>query len=200
LILPNTLFEMKIQLNKNLTLVEGTLQIIVAGFTSLEQIYEFDSVSNRSTFKINITKKFSEGEYSIQMYYQNPNSFEFRSIFPISPEYKMKFVGMSTISFSDSSPDLFLTYKRTNTTIKLKSSNLSSKELKFVKCKLGDEYITTYMNPNENLSFICEVYSSTQKISLISLWYQNDDALNNEFLLSDSLSCSFFGKITFIYN
>jgi hypothetical protein len=200
LILQNDLFEMKIELNKNLTLVEGTIQIIVAGFTSLEQVYEFDSVSNRSTFPINITRKFSQGEYSIQMYYQNPNSFEFRSIFSISPEYKMKFVGMSTIAYSDGSPDLFLTSKRTNTTLKLKSSNLSPKELKFVKCKLGDDYVTTYLVPNETLSFICEVYSAVQKNSLLSLWYQNGDALRNEFLLSDSLTCSFFGKLTLINN
>jgi hypothetical protein len=189
----STRFSLNIKLDKRTEMLQGSLIIQLNGPNSKN--IDFGRMNGTSAFVDNIpSSDLNAGIYEIQLNYQHPQSLAFNEQFKISSETKnLTFVDVeATISFVICS-NVF--YAKGNNSIGIKRSipvntNLSQ----FVKCKLGNNLVSTLRIADNH--FICNITSDLAGILPLSLWYSNNDTLNNEMLLSKNyLNVVFVEKI-----
>jgi hypothetical protein len=120
-------------------------------------------------------------------------------MFSISVPVNLTISGTSTIELV-STQDMFYVNKNESVTIKFTNIN----DLKFndvqkqsIKCKLGAEFIATKILGNDQ--FLCSFLSSVPKEVTISMVYRNEDAYNQEILLStNTLPITFIGNLSYL--
>jgi hypothetical protein len=186
-------FLMNITLNNQTTMSEGKLFVVLAKFTEQDKRYDLGQAMNLKQIAepMNSLRK---GVYPMQMFYFNPFSFEIRSMFSISPEVNVTFTGTSNIELI-SNDDMF--YINSNHSVMIKISSienlyLNSIQKQSIRCKLGNEILETSIIGNDQFS--CSFSSNARKEVSISMVYRNEDAQNQEILLSlNSIPIIFIG-------
>ena len=180
------LFNLNITLNKEISLFEGSIYLVFQSSTKDDTRFEVGKLQNVTNFQHNITSFVNGGIFHFELFYQNPNSFEFRSMFSISDQRNISFSSKSSISLI-SERNMFYLNQIQNITLKIDnidSIHLSNDQISRIKCKLGNEYVETLKVSND--VFVCSLISTTAKFEQISLFYKSDDAFNGEILISNN--------------
>jgi hypothetical protein len=190
-------FNINISLNNIITINEGSLFFVFSPSTNERKDYDLGLVQNKNFVQKDIQpfNSETEGIYSIQMFYKNFFSLEFRSMFSISSTRNITFVSKSSIELI-SETNLFKINTLSNITVKFNQISklyLSNSEKSSIKCKLGNTYLMTIMKSSDE--FICTLESWQIKTQSISMFYVNENAFGKEILLSsNALDIIFFGN------
>jgi hypothetical protein len=182
-------------LDKYVRLAEGSFSVVFQPSTKYDTRIDVSSISSQNIL-VNINSFTDGGIFYFQLFYQNPNSFEFRSMFSISPQYNVSFTDFSSISLI-SSTDMFYLNEMKNISVKInefEKTHLTNDQASKIVCKLGNEILPTY--PLSNNLFICTLSSSTSKLLKLSMVYKNIDAFNGQTLISNNeIDIMFIGKL-----
>eukprot|EP01080_Neovahlkampfia_damariscottae_P000472 gene472-6883_t len=176
-------FEISIFLDQQMTIFEGSLYLVVAPKSNEDERYNLGKLNNTVNAST-IISKLPGGTYPIELFYFNPNSFEFRSMFSISSQKNITFLTKSTIKFISGQNILYLDTK-SNVTIKLlEKVNMLDFHRSKVTCRLGDTFLETYYNSTNPDEYVCSITSSVEKIDSIKLYYKDEKALNGSIDIS----------------
>ena len=187
-------FLMNISLYNETTLFEGKLFIVLSKFTAQDARYDLGGVKNLMEFNQNM-KSLPSGVYPMELFYFNPFSFEIRSMFPISQIVNLTFTGISSIQLN-TDEDMFYINKNESISIKfdaIEKLHLNEIQKDSIRCKMGNQILETKKNGYND--FICYLSSTTAKEQTLSMIYQNQDAYNQQILLSsNSIRITFVEK------
>jgi hypothetical protein len=187
-------FFINITLNNVTTMAEGKLFLVLAKFTDKDVRYDLGTSTNLTKISQSVAT-LQTGVYPMELFYFNPFSFEIRSMFSISNPVQLTFTGSSSFQLL-SNQDMF--YVNKNESITVKFTNIDALKLDIIqkqsiRCKLGSEILETKVLSNDE--FQCSLNSHIPKEMSVFMVYKNEDAYNQEILLSSNTI-----KITFIGN
>jgi hypothetical protein len=189
------ILQLNLTLDKFVTLPEGSFSVVFQPSTKYDTRIEVSSISSQNIL-VNLNSFTDGGIFHFQLYYQNPNSFEFRSMFSISPQYNVSFTDFSSISLI-SETDMFYLNEMKNITVKIneiEKTHLTDDQASKIVCKLGNEILPTY--PLSNNLFICTLSSPISKLVKLSMVYKNIDAFHGQTLISNNeIDIMFIGKL-----
>jgi hypothetical protein len=188
-------FNMSITLWNFTTTVEGSLFVVIQAKSKYDTRYEVGKVTNQKEIQFSMNSITDGGIYNFEIFYQNPNSFQFRSMFSISSKYNVTFVNPSSISLV-SDRNMFYVNKSEFLTILINQISemfLNEDKISKIVCKLGSEYLnTTRLSLN---TFLCQFNVSSPKSVKISMVYKNTDCIGGEIdLSSNHIDLIFIGK------
>jgi hypothetical protein len=179
-------FNMSISLWNSTTTVEGSLFIGIQVTTKYDTRIEVGKVTNQKEIQSSLNSIIDGGIYHFEMFYQNPNSFEFRSMFSISKQYNITFVNPTSISLL-SERNMFYVNSKDNFTIlidKITETFLNEEQFSKILCKLGNEYLnTTRLSSN---TFLCQFKVDSPKSEKLSMIYKNSDCIGGEIIISSN--------------
>jgi hypothetical protein len=187
-------FLLNLTFNDEIKIKEGSLFLIFSPETNDRKDFNLGKVqSSNISNEISFLSSERDGTFNFQLFYQNPFSIEFRSMFAISQKNNVTFVGKSQISFLFGQSNIFYVNETSNVTIQFNDdSKLHLRnELSSIRCKLGSNFVTTI--PKSSNEFVCVFNSTEAKLETLSMYFVNPNALGNEILIStNSLGIIFF--------
>eukprot|EP01080_Neovahlkampfia_damariscottae_P011652 gene11652-4891_t len=193
-------FDILINFNQSLVPKEGSFYLTIAYKLQQEERYNLGLLNNalNKTVKVN---SLIPGIWKMNLFYFNLGSVEFKSMFSVSPEVDIYFLGFTTMKFKSNSKNIVPLYERRNLTVSINDLGLIPSQQPNIKCKLGENYVDTYFDKSNPLDYTCLVDSSVPKTEFISLWYKDSLTYNGEFLVSSKSLPVFFIEminITFV--
>jgi hypothetical protein len=187
---------MNITLFNLTTTVEGSLAIGVQVTTKYDTRIDLGKITNERFIQASMNSINDAGVYHFEMFYQNPNSFEFRSMFSISNQYNITFVNPTSISLL-SDRNIFYANSIENLTVQIDSIEdtfLNEEQFSKILCKLGNEYLNTTRLSTNN--FLCQFIASKPRADKLSMIYKSSDALDGEITISNNqIDILFIGNL-----
>lgn len=172
-------FDLIIQLNKEFTMLQGSVIINVGIGDKQLSLYDIKPYEKQS----NVTTKISPlttGNYEIALFYKHPSALVVRNQFQFTQSLSIGFIDDSgIISFFNSSNIQYIN-QEINVTI-THSKPVDQIYSKYIICKLGNETVAT---TNISNGYQCSFIGKKPGKQNITLWYKNGDTKNGEFLLS----------------
>jgi hypothetical protein len=187
---------MSISLWNSTTTVEGSLFIGIQVTTKYDTRIEVGKTINQKEIQTRLNSITDGGVYHFEMFYQNPTSFEFRSMFSISKQYNITFVNPTSISLL-SDRNMFYVNSKDNFTIqidKIAETFLNEDQISKIVCKLGNEYLnTTRLSSN---TFVCQFNIDSPKSEKLSMVYKSSDCIGGELVVSiNQIDFLFIGNL-----
>eukprot|EP01080_Neovahlkampfia_damariscottae_P009960 gene9960-2279_t len=180
-----TTYPINITLNYNFTMLQGSV-VVVVGVGNDAYISRYEQIPSVEQMVIseNSIASLQPDSYSVGIFYKHPKSIEIQNQFLITGLYNVSFVNVKgTLSYTSSTSNIV--YINETLILGVKYSNkLTSDEKEHIRCKLGNQIVST---TNNGSFFTCTVKGNSSSVQNLTLWYISDETINGEFQLSKTV-------------